>query len=280
MVTSPRARIASYIARYGILTVVAIVLVFPFVYMVSTSFKARSFVLDFPPTLIPSDPTLNNYSTALGTENFLRYFVNSAAVAVVSTVLIVLLSSMMAYAFVRFRFPGRRLLLGLVIVGLTIPSMMLIIPQFLLARDLHLLNSLPGLVPFYVGTAIAFNTFLLSGFFETIPVELDEAMLIDGAGAWRRYWNLTLPLSKPALATCAIFAFLGSWDEFVWALTVLNDTDSRTLPIAIALFQGQHSTSWGLVFAASIIAVVPVLLLYVIFQRYFVAGITSGALKS
>jgi multiple sugar transport system permease protein len=280
MVTSPRARIASYIARYGILTVVAIVLVFPFVYMVSTSFKARSFVLDFPPTLIPSDPTLNNYSTALGTENFFRYFVNSAAVAVVSTVLIVLLSSMMAYAFVRFRFPGRRLLLGLVIVGLTIPSMMLIIPQFLLARDLHLLNSLPGLVPFYVGTAIAFNTFLLSGFFETIPVELDEAMLIDGAGAWRRYWNLTLPLSKPALATCAIFAFLGSWDEFVWALTVLNDTDSRTLPIGIALFQGQHSTSWGLVFAASIIAVVPVLLLYVIFQRYFVAGITSGALKS
>jgi multiple sugar transport system permease protein len=158
--------------------------------------------------------------------------------------------------------------------------MMLIIPQFLLARDLHLLNSLPGLVPFYVGTAVAFNTFLLSGFFESLPAELDEAMIIDGAGAWRRFWNLALPLSKPALATCAIFAFLGSWDEFVWALTVINDPDQRTLPIAIALFQGQHSTSWGLVFAASIIAIVPVLAIYVAFQRYFVAGITSGALKS
>jgi len=164
-------------------------------------------------------------------------------------------------------------------VGLTIPTMMLIIPQFLLARDLHLLNSLPGLVPFYVGTALAFNTFLLAGFFEQIPYELDEAMAIDGAGPWRRFWNLAMPLSKPAIGTCIIFAFLGTWDEFAWALTVLNDVDKRTLPIAIALFQGQHSTSWGLVFAASLIAVVPVLVIYIVFQRNFVAGLTAGALK-
>ena len=110
---------------------------------------------------------------------------------------------------------GRKLLFGLIIAGLTIPTMMLIIPQFILAKDLGLLNSLPGLVPFYVGTALGFNTFLLSGFFETIPRELDEAMLMDGAGAWRRYFHLALPLSKPALATVVIFSFLGSWDEFV-----------------------------------------------------------------
>jgi ABC-type glycerol-3-phosphate transport system permease component len=280
MVDSRRGLIVSYIVRYTLLGLAAVILVFPFVYMLSTSFKARSYVLDIPPTLIPSDPTTANYAQALGTADFARYFLNSAVVAVVSTFLIVLLSSMMAYAFSRFRFPGRRIIMGTIIVGLTIPTMMLIIPQFLLARDLHLLNSLPGLVPFYVGTALAFNTFLLSGFFETIPRELDEAMLIDGAGPWRRYWNLTLPLSKPALATCAIFAFLGSWDEFAWALTVLNDTDSRTLPIAIALFQGQHSTSWGLVFAASILAIVPVMILYIVFQRYFVSGITTGAIKS
>ncbi|MES2169764.1 MAG: carbohydrate ABC transporter permease [Actinomycetota bacterium] len=280
MVDSRRGLIVSYIVRYALLGIAAVILVFPFVYMLSTSFKARSYVLDIPPTLIPKDPTTANYAQALGTADFARYFLNSAGVAVVSTFLIVLLSSMMAYAFSRFRFPGRRLIMGTIIIGLTIPTMMLIIPQFLLARDLHLLNSLPGLVPFYVGTALAFNTFLLSGFFETIPRELDEAMLIDGAGPWRRYWNLTLPLSKPALATCAIFAFLGSWDEFAWALTVLNDTDSRTLPIAIALFQGQHSTSWGLVFAASILAIAPVMILYIVFQRYFVSGITTGALKS
>ena len=280
MVTTRAKRILSYAIRYVLLGVATVTFIFPFAYMLSTSFKARSFILEFPLSLIPSDPTTANYTTALSTANFARYFLNSASVAIVSTALIVLLSSMMAYAFTRLRFPGRRLLLALIIVGLTIPTMMLIIPQFLLARDMGLLNSLPGLVPFYVGTALAFNTFLLSGFFEGIPRELDEAMLIDGAGPWRRYWNLTLPLSKPALATAAIFAFLGSWDEFAWALTVLNDTDSRTLPIAIALLQGEHSTSWGLVFAASIIAIVPILILYIIFQRFFVAGLTSGALKS
>ena len=121
---------------------------------------------------------------------------------------------------------------------------------------------------------------MISGFFESIPKELDEAMLIDGAGAWRRYWNLALPLSKPALATCVIFAFLGTWDEFAWALTVLNDVDQRTLPIAIALFHGQHSTSWGLVFAASLLAIIPVLIVYIVFQRFFVAGLASGAIKS
>jgi ABC-type glycerol-3-phosphate transport system permease component len=280
MVTSPRRRMLNYAIRYVLLAIAAFLLVYPFLYMVSTSFKPRSLVLGDPTQLIPEDPTLDNYIQVIGVDNFLRYFLNSAAVAVVSTVLIVALSSMMAYAFSRLRFPGKRILFTLIVVGLTIPTMMLIIPQFLLARDLHLLNSLQGLVPFYVGTALGFNTFLLAGFFETIPKELDEAMLIDGAGPWRRYWSLALPLSKPALATCVIFAFLGTWDEFAWALTVLNDVEVRTLPIAIALFQGQHSTSWGLVFAASLLAIIPVLIVYIVFQRFFVAGLTSGAIKS
>lgn len=280
MVGSRRRRILSYVVRYTLLIVSAVLLAYPFLYMVSTSFKPRSLVLGDPLQLIPEDPTLDNYIQVLATENFGRYFLNSALVAVASTFLIVLLSSMMAYAFTRLQFPGRRILFALIVVGLTIPTMMLIIPQFLLARDLGLLNSLPGLVPFYVGTALGFNTFLLSGFFQAIPKELDEAMLIDGAGAWRRYWNLALPLSKPALGTCVIFAFLGTWDEFAWALTVLNDVDQRTLPIAIALFQGQHSTSWGLVFAASLLAIIPVLLVYIVFQRFFVAGLASGAIKS
>ncbi|HEY3437789.1 MAG TPA: carbohydrate ABC transporter permease, partial [Actinotalea sp.] len=229
---------------------------------------------------IPSNPTLDNYAQAWGANNFGRYFLNSASVAIATTVGTVLLASMMAYGFARFRFPGKGVLFGMVVVGLTIPTMLLIIPQFLLAKNLGLLDSLPGLVPFYVGTQIAFSTFLLRAFFEQIPVELDEAMVIDGAGAWRRYWNLAIPLSRPALATCAIFTFLGSWDEFVWALTVINDVSKRTLPIGIALFHGQHGTSWGLVFAASIIAVVPVIAVYVTFQRQLVAGLTNGALKS
>lgn len=276
---SPRDRLLLAL-RYLFLGAAAIVMVYPFAYMVSTSLKSRTYVLSDPTQLWPQDPTLENYARVLTAEHFPRYALNSALVSVVSTALIVLLSSMMAYAFSRLRFPGRKVLFSLIVVGLTIPTMMLIIPQFLLARDLHLLNSLPGLVPFYVGTALAFNTFLLSGFFEQIPRELDEAMMIDGAGAWRRYRSLAMPLAKPALGTVIIFSFLGTWDEYAWAVTVLNDTDKRTLPIAIALFQGQHSTSWGLVFAASIIALVPVIAIYLTFQRYFVAGLTTGAVKS
>lgn len=278
--TRNRRRYISWAIRYVLLFGAAFVMVYPFLFMISTSFKSRSLSLGDPTSLIPDEFTLDNYIQVLSTENFGRYFLNSVGVSVVSTTLIVLLSSMMAYAFTRLQFPGKRVLLSLIVVGLTIPTMMLIIPQFLLARDLNLLNSLPGLVPFYVGTALAFNTFLLSGFFQQIPRELDEAMMIDGGGPWRRYWNLAMPLSKPAIGTVVIFAFLGTWDEFAWALTVLNDVDKRTLPIAIALFQGQHSTSWGLVFAASLLAIIPVLIVYIIFQRNFVAGLTTGALKN
>ncbi|WP_159805452.1 carbohydrate ABC transporter permease [Cellulomonas citrea] len=277
---SRRRRVTVAAVRYALLIGCALVLALPFAFMVSTSLKPHTLLLEYPPRLIPSDPTLDNYAQAWGANSFGRYFLNSSMVAVATTVGTVLLASMMAYGFARFRFPGRGVLFAAVVVGLTIPTMLLIIPQFLLAKNLGLLNSLPGLVPFYVGTQIAFSTFLLRAFFEQIPAELDEAMLIDGAGPWRRYWDLAVPLSKPALATCAIFTFLGSWDEFVWALTVINDVSQRTLPIGIALFRGQHGTSWGLVFAASVIAVVPVVIVYVVFQRQLVAGLTNGALKS
>jgi ABC-type glycerol-3-phosphate transport system permease component len=157
--------------------------------------------------------------------------------------------------------------------------MMLLITQYLLANQLHLINSLLGLIIFYVATNLAFNTFLLRGFFEEIPWELEEAMIMDGAGSFRRFWKLILPLSRPALATVGIFTFLACWDEYVWALTIINDPDKRTLPIAISIFQGQHLTNWGLVFAASTIAIVPVIVVFAIFQRQFIRGLTADALK-
>jgi multiple sugar transport system permease protein len=198
----------------------------------------------------------------------------------VTTALVLLLGSMMAYALARFEFPGRKVIMGLILLQLMVPVIMLLIPQFLLARDLHLLNTRAGLILFYVGGNLAFITFLLVGFFRGIPRELDEAMHLDGAGSIRRYWSLILPLSRPALATGAIFAFLGAWDEYVWAVTIINEPGLRTLPVGIALFSGAHITNWGLTFAASVIALIPVLVVFLIFQRQFVSGITSGALKS
>jgi multiple sugar transport system permease protein len=266
--------------RLALLTVGAVVMIIPFAYMVATSFKHNALVLELPPQFIPHHPTTANYHEAWSSNQFGRYFVNSVIVAAATTFLAVLLSSMMAYAFARFRFPGRSVLFGLLLIGLMVPTMMLLIPQFLLARQLGALNSLWGLVFFYTAMNLALNTFLLRSFFQDIPRELEEAMVVDGAGPWARYRRLILPLSRPALATVAIFSFLASWDEFVWALTVINDPNRRTLPIAIALFQGQHSTSWGLVFAASVIAIVPVIGIFVAFQRQFVSGIASGALKA
>ena len=279
MVASKRRERASVTVRLVLLSLGAVVMIVPFVYMLATSLKPNSLALEVPPDFVPNDPTIANYRDAWNSNHFGRYFVNSLGVAVATTILSVLLSAMMAYAFSRLRFPGRRLLFGLLLIGLMVPTMMLIVPQFLLAKQLSLLDSYLGLVVFYVGGTLALNTFLLRSFFQDIPAELEEAMVVDGAGPWGRFWKLILPLSRPALATVGIFTFLASWDEFVWALTIINDPEKRTLPIAIALFQGQYATSWGIVFAASAIAVLPVIAIFVLLQRQFVGGITAGAVK-
>jgi multiple sugar transport system permease protein len=280
VVGSPGRARALLSLRVGVLSLGAVVMILPFAYMVATSFKSNALVLQIPPQLFPHHPTIANYTGAWSSNDFGRYFLNSLLVAIATTVLAVWLSSMMAYSFARFRFPGKRLLFGLLLIGLMVPTMMLLIPQFLLAKQLGMLDSLTGLVFFYTGGNLALNTFLLRSFFQDIPRELEEAMVVDGAGPWKRYLRLILPLSRPALATVAIFTFLASWDEFVWALTIINNPSKRTLPIAIALFQGEHSTAWGLVFAASTIAIVPVVVVFVAFQRQFVSGLATGALKA
>jgi ABC-type glycerol-3-phosphate transport system permease component len=270
---------ASTTFRYVVLIVGAFVMVTPFLYMVSTSFQSQAFVLTIPPQFIPNPATTKNYTDAVGSQNFLLYFANSLLVAVVSTAGSVLLSSMMAFAFARFTFRGKEAIFRLLLAGLTIPAVMLLIPQFILAKNLHLLDSLGGLIFFYIAGSLSLNTFLLRGFLTSIPGELDQAMQVDGANSWTRYWRLALPLAKPALATATIFTFLNSWDEYPIALTMINNTDHATLPLAIANFQGQHATQWGLVFAASLIAVIPVIIVFLVFQRYFVQGLTAGAVK-
>jgi multiple sugar transport system permease protein len=264
--------------RYGVLIAGAFVMLVPFLYMLGTSFKPHAYVLELPPRFIPSEPTLDNYIRALTTNNFGRYFFNSLIVAVTSTVAVVVLSALLAYAFARWDFPGRQFLFYTMLGTQMIPALVLIIPQFVLAKNLHLLNSLWGLIVVY-SAGTAFNMFLLRGFFEEIPQDLFDAAVIDGAGPFRTFWFIALPLARPALAAVAIFSFLGAWDEFTWALTAINDPALYTLPIALRLFQQQHGTEWGLVFAASAIAVLPTILVFVIFQRHFIKGVTSGAIK-
>jgi multiple sugar transport system permease protein len=264
---------------YLVLIAGAVVMIFPFIWMVSVSLKPNTFTIVIPPELIPKDASLANFIQAWSANNFQVYFRNSAFVALVSTFLSVLASAMAAYAFARFKFPGREAIFYTLLAVMMVPTTIMIIPQFFLMKFLNLRNSLWGLILIYTATSLSLNIFLLRGFFEQLPHELEEAVLIDGGNYLTIFTRIILPLSSPALATVAIFSFMGFWDEFIMALTFIDDPAKRTLPIAIALFQGQHSTAWGLVFAASIISLVPVMLFFLTLQRYFVSGLTTGAFK-
>ncbi|MFZ1793605.1 MAG: carbohydrate ABC transporter permease [Anaerolineae bacterium] len=261
------------------LTLGAAVMIAPFLYMLSTSLKGQIYVLDVPPQFIPKQPTLQNYIDAWQINNFALYFANSLIVAVATTIGTALISAMFAYALARFSFRGRSVAFYAVLIMLMVPGLMLIIPQFILATKLGLRNSLPGLVFVYIATSLPLNVFLLRGFFEQLPRELEDAVLIDGGNHFTVFFRVALPLSTPALATVAIFSFLFSWDEFTWALTAIDDMAKRTLPVAIATFQGQYVTQWGLVFAASLIAIIPVIIIFVALQRFFIKGLTAGAVR-
>jgi len=264
---------------YVLLLAGVLIVIIPFWYMIVTSLKPQALVFEFPPRLWPAEVTLNNYIRALNTDNFGLYFMNSVFVAVTTTIATVLVSTLMAYAFARLDFPGREVLFYVILLGMMIPPVMLIIPQFIIAKQLDMLNKFQGLIFVYVTMNISINTFLLRGYFEGIPRELEESALIDGAGQWTIFWRIVMPLSGPGIAVVTIFTFLYSWDEFPWAHVAMQETSRRTLPIAIALFQGQHLTEWGQVFAASIVAVIPVILVFIVFQRYFIRGIATSGLK-
>ncbi len=264
---------------YTLLTLGVGMVVVPFWYMVTTSFKPQTFIFEMPPPLWPQPATFDNYTAALNKDLFGLYFFNSLIVAVASTGLTVLISSLLAYAFARLDFPGREPLFYGLLIGMMIPPVMLIIPQFIVAKSLQLLDSLAGLILVYVTMNLSIQTFLLRGFFESIPRDLEEAALIDGGSRWTIFWRIVLPLSRPGLAVVVIFTFLYSWDEFPWAHVAIKETTRRTLPIAIALFQSEHLTEWGQVFAASIVALIPVVIVFVAFQRHFIRGIASTGLK-
>jgi multiple sugar transport system permease protein len=278
-VIQSKHKLVTNIFVYTLLVFGALLTLVPFIYMISTSLKGPVYVFEYPPRFIPAEPTFENFVTAWTSKRFDRYFFNSLFVTISTTLLVVLLSSMMAFAFARFNFIFKKPLYYSIMIFMMLPAMILIVPQFILASKLKMLDSLPGLVVVYTALNIPLNTFLLTGFLKQVPKELEEAARIDGASSWSIYWKIMLPLSKPALATAAIFSSLGAWDEYVWALTVLNDPIKRTLPVGIASFHGVFYSDWGLVFSASLIAILPIITLFILMQRYFVKGTISGALK-
>lgn len=264
---------------YTLLILGMAVVFIPFWYMIVTSFKPQSYIFEIPPKLWPQEFSLDNYKEAISKNTFGLYFLNSLFVAITSTGLTVLISSMLAYVFARVEFRGKEILFSVFMVGMMIPPVMLIIPQFIITKQIGLFDSLAGLITVYISMNLSTQTYLLRNFFEGLPKDMEEAALIDGASQWTIFTKLILPLSKPGLSVVTIFTFLYSWDEFPWAHVAIKETTKRTLPVAIALFQTQHLTEWGQVFAATLIALVPVVIVFIVFQKYFIQGISTTGIK-
>lgn len=265
---------------YVVLLAGALGFVFPFIYMIMTTFIGSAYSLPKPQVVFAAVPNLDNYAVVLGKNHFIRYFLNSALVTVVTTVCSVFLGAITAYGFARFPFPGKEFIFRMFLLSMMMPAVVAIVPQFLIIKNLGLVNTYPGLWLLYVSTGVVGSTFFLRSFFGSIPKELEESVLIDGGGSWRIFWNVYLPQSKPALATMAIFSFMGTWQEFFTALIVLKDEAKRTLPIAFQMLSDAHATNYGWIFAAAVLMLIPIMIVYVVFQKQFVqGGYNEGGVK-
>lgn len=258
---------------YAALFLGALVMLAPLIWMVLASLKSLPEILTYPPTLLPKSLRSANYETVLTQSNYPRYFANSIIVAVVSVVSILFTSSLAGYAFAKFRFPGRDLLFVLVLATLMIPFQVRVIPLYVLASDLGLLNSYAGLVlPSLVD---AFGIFLMRQFIQSIPTDLMDAARADGASEPRIFVSIVLPLVKPALAALAIFTLIVSWESFLWPLLVASSTDLYTLPLGLSQFAGKFLTRVDLQMAASTLTVLPLLIVFLVMQRRFIEGIAT-----
>lgn len=261
---------------YTTLILIAILFFTPFVWSVSTSLKTLpESVKGFD--LLPDDPSLRAYREALTEFNFARYMANSAFLSVVVTLSNLVLASIGGYAFARLRFPGREVLFMLVLASLMIPDQLRLVPVFQMLTNWHLVSTYQGFVVINLVTAA--NLFLMRQYFLTIPRDYEEAAKLDGAGYFKTYLRVMLPLAGPALAAVTILQFQGTWNEFFWALVILQDEAKYTLPIGISHFRGIYNTQWPELMAASVLAILPVAAIFVAFQRYFIAGVAAAGVK-
>lgn len=266
------------IVLHTVLIAGLLIMTAPFVWMLLSSFKGEGEVRRTPPTWLPTNPTLANYRELFERLDFPLYFTNSVAVAVLVTVGNLLICSATGYALAKLRFLGRRALFVLVLGNLMVPPMATFVPQFVLVSNLGLVNTYAGLV--LPNLALAVNVFLMRQFILSIPDDLLESARVDGAGEWRIYWRIVLPLTRPALATVGILTFLGSWNNFLWPLVVATTEDKYTLPVALALYSvGQNQTRYGLLLAGSVTIILPILVIFAVLQRHFVRGIATTGLK-
>lgn len=266
------------IGTYLILSAIACLMLFPLLWLIGTSFKSPSEdIFTFPPQIFPRQPTWENFKTVWDTYPFALHLYNSAIVAAISVGLNLLLCSLAAYPLARLDFRGRELLFALILATITIPFQIVMIPLYILAVNLGLRNTYLGVV--LPNLTSAFGIFLLRQAFKAVPSELEEAARIDGCSELGIWWNVMIPAIRPALLTLAIFVFIGSWSDFLWPSIVLDDPDYYTLPLAVANLADSFSLDWRLVAAGSVISIAPVLLLFLVLQKYIVPTDVGSGVK-
>jgi len=269
---------------YAALLIVSMVVLYPVLLVLKKAFEpGRQFALSASP--VPTELTLDHFrdlALAQGSHGellFLRHAFNSALVALATTVVGVILSCTAAYALSRFRFPGRRAGLTTFLVVQMFPASMLLLPLYVLLDQLHLLNSIAGLVMVYATTAIPFCVWTLKGYFDSLPRELEEAARMDGASAWGVFFKVVLPLARPGLAVTALFSFMTAWNEFILASVFLEAEAMYTAPVGLRFFVGGFTSQWGFFAAGSVIVSLPVVILFLYLQKYLVSGLTAGSVK-
>lgn len=264
------------IALHIVLIAGSFIMLLPFLWMLSTSLKEQSEVFTYPPTWIPSKFAWDNYSKALSSLPFGRYYLNSLFVAVSVTIIQLLTSSLSAFAFSRLRFKGRDKLFLIYLATLMIPFPVLLIPNFIMVRLLGWVDSYQALI---IPPAFsAFSTFLIRQHYLNIPMELDDAARIDGASSFQIWLRVILPMSKTVFAALAIFIFLNSWNDFLWPLVITNSEEMRTIPIGLSIFQGEFGVKWQLLMAAAVTAMLPILVVYTLAQKWFIKGMTLSGM--
>ena len=263
--------------RYILLSAVACLFFLPILWVVLSSLKPQAELFRFPPTILPTSPSLDNYRSALKDAAFPTYFFNSSFVSVVSTLITIVVNVMAGYALSKYFFPGRNLIFGAMLATLMIPLQAIMVPIFLLLKGMGLLNSLWGVIipPAATPTGI----FLARQYMLTIPDSLIEAARIDGAGEWRIFRAIIVPLAKPVIATLAIFSFMWRWNDFLWPFLVLTAKRKMTLQLALANFVGQFQINWANLLALTVVTMIPMLIVFIVLQKYFVAGLTAGGVK-
>lgn len=263
---------------YAFLVLYGFICLYPFFLMISSSFKTTADIFQNPFGL-PTSPTFEAYRTAWDVGNFSSYFWNSVIVTVTSVALILLLGSMAAYPIGRYSFTGRNFLYVYFLSGLMLPIKLGIVPLFFLMTSLGLYDTRLSLILVYAASGMPFTVFILAAFFRTLPKELEEAAKIDGAGEFRIYWRIMLPLIRPALATVAIFNFIQFWNDFFFPLILIQTDELRTIPVGLTNFFGTYQNDWALIFAGLTIASLPLIVLFLFASKQIIRGLTEGATK-